>query len=289
MANFIVLTPIPVAPPPTKASQVVIYTKSDGLLYQLSSAGVETPIGIPAGGSAGQVLKKIDGTDYNVSWQSDLTGGGGASVAWGAITGTLSDQGDLNTSLAGKAASSHNHNASDLNAGTVAAARLGSGTADVNNFLRGDSTYGKTWNAVTKTSDTTRTSTTAISNDPDLVLSVSASKTYIIRIGVFYSVVTNAHGFRWRLVGPASPTLIRFSLNHTNPDSGFTGITGSAFDAADIQGGIVSAGEGFLFYEIGLQNGANAGTISISWAQGTSSGNATILRGGSYIEYIQMN
>jgi len=34
----------------------------------------------PAGGSGGQVLKKIDGTDYNYSWQADATGGGGGSA-----------------------------------------------------------------------------------------------------------------------------------------------------------------------------------------------------------------
>lgn len=33
----------------------------------------------PAGGTAGHVLKKIDGSDYNYSWQADVTGGGGWS------------------------------------------------------------------------------------------------------------------------------------------------------------------------------------------------------------------
>lgn len=37
-----------------------------------------------------------------------------ASAAWGGITGTLSDQTDLNTALAGKAASTHTHAQSDV-------------------------------------------------------------------------------------------------------------------------------------------------------------------------------
>lgn len=41
----------------------------------------------PAGGSATQVLKKIDGADYNYSWQTDATGGAGS--AWVATTVTL--------------------------------------------------------------------------------------------------------------------------------------------------------------------------------------------------------
>lgn len=32
---------------------------------------------IPAGGTTGQALKKVSGTDYDVSWQDDATGGGG--------------------------------------------------------------------------------------------------------------------------------------------------------------------------------------------------------------------
>ncbi len=57
---------------------------------------------IPAGGTGGQVLKKVDGTDYNTEWDDDLTGGGGGggdvsgpgaatdnrAVRWDGATGT---------------------------------------------------------------------------------------------------------------------------------------------------------------------------------------------------------
>ena len=36
---------------------------------------------VPAGGTANQVLKKIDGTDYNYSWQDD-SGGAGSGDSW---------------------------------------------------------------------------------------------------------------------------------------------------------------------------------------------------------------
>lgn len=52
-----------------------------------------------------------------------------------------SDVTNLTSDLAGKAAVSHTHNASDINAGTVATARLGGGTANSSTFLRGDQTY----------------------------------------------------------------------------------------------------------------------------------------------------
>lgn len=55
-------------------------------------------VGVPAGGTAGQVLEKIDGTDYNTQW---ATASGGT---WGSITGTLSDQTDLQSALDAKQA-----------------------------------------------------------------------------------------------------------------------------------------------------------------------------------------
>ena len=39
-------------------------------------------VGVPAGGTAGQVLAKIDGTDYNTEWV-DQTGGGGGGNSYG--------------------------------------------------------------------------------------------------------------------------------------------------------------------------------------------------------------
>ncbi len=54
--------------------------------------------GVPTGGTTGQLLSKIDGTDYNTEWTDPPT-----SAVWGAITGTLSDQTDLQGALDAKA------------------------------------------------------------------------------------------------------------------------------------------------------------------------------------------
>lgn len=48
-------------------------------------------VGVPAGGTAGQILSKVDGTDYNTKWINPVTGAG----VWGAITGNITDQTDL--------------------------------------------------------------------------------------------------------------------------------------------------------------------------------------------------
>lgn len=72
---------------------------SDPIVINVSNGPGPAGVGVPAGGTANQVLAKIDATDYNTHW---VTGGGGGSAAWGDITGTLSAQTDLQTALNGK-------------------------------------------------------------------------------------------------------------------------------------------------------------------------------------------
>lgn len=58
----------------------------------------------------------------------------------GAVSG-VADVTGLQSALDGKAAAGHAHAASDITSGTIAAARLGSGTASGSTFLRGDQAW----------------------------------------------------------------------------------------------------------------------------------------------------
>jgi hypothetical protein len=73
----------------------------NSLIAGTLSGTVATPgapgVGVPAGGSAGQVLAKVDGVSYNTEWVNVT-----ASAAWGTITGTLSAQSDLQSALDAK-------------------------------------------------------------------------------------------------------------------------------------------------------------------------------------------
>lgn len=69
------------APPPAELT-----------VYPVGPRGEPGP-GVPAGGTAGQVLKKVDGTDYNTAWQNEAGASpvvGLSQVAFGdPITGAL--------------------------------------------------------------------------------------------------------------------------------------------------------------------------------------------------------
>jgi hypothetical protein len=114
-------------PPADPTADMVWFNSAEGTAYIRYdntwvplSPGIAGPAGpgVAAGGTAGQVLTKVNGTDYNTQWsaQSSLT------IATSQVTG-------LDTALAGKAATSHTHAIDDLTDVTIT-------TAALNQFLK---------------------------------------------------------------------------------------------------------------------------------------------------------
>lgn len=83
--------------------------------------------GVPDGGTTGQVLQKKSDADQDVEW-GDCSG---ASTAWGSITGTLSDQTDLDTALGGKVPTTRTVNSKALSSDiSLTASDVGAQPAD---------------------------------------------------------------------------------------------------------------------------------------------------------------
>ena len=112
-------------------------TRGDLLFRNSSNITTRLPIG------TNTYVLTSDGTD--VSWQAPQSGSG---TSWGDITGTLSNQTDLQTALDGKAAingsSSENFNTANLTVESTATITIGTWTLSIDGFgnLEIDSTDG---------------------------------------------------------------------------------------------------------------------------------------------------
>jgi hypothetical protein len=139
---------------------------------------------------------------------------------------------------------------------------------------------------VFKTSDETITNDATLNNDSQLFFTVAANTTYQFRLEVLFDSGSTPD-FKYRHSGPANPTLVRITQQDSPPGSTtLTYSVATAFSAADVvvNGGAVTNG-GYVKLTGIIQNGANAGTFRFQWAQNNSSGTATTVRAGSYVEY----
>lgn len=103
-----------------------------GVPGPVGPVGPQGPIGpagqgVPIGGTAGQVLAKVNGVDYNTEWITPQD----QYAVWGGITGTLSSQTDLQTALDGKLPQSGGYITGDIQSLNGSQFRTFSGTDSV--------------------------------------------------------------------------------------------------------------------------------------------------------------
>jgi hypothetical protein len=153
----------------------------------------------------------------------------------------------------------------------------------------GDTVAGQTWTTVKKTADQTKQTDSNLANDSALQFSMLANTKYAIHIVVFFDTAANPD-FKFALSGPTSPTLVRVLRQHIDPNALTTIITASetSYTASTAVAGGTGTNGGYIEMHIIVQNGANAGTFAFQWAQNTSNGSATIVRAGSYLEYMTL-
>jgi hypothetical protein len=159
----------------------------------------------------------------------------------------------------------------------------GLGSGDWQDPVGNDNTY-VTITAV-KAADTSRSSTTTLTADPDLTFSVLANSKYLVR---FALIITGGatEDFKFSVGGPASFTLnssIWYNTGNTTTITGDDSPNDNTPDSVTIP--CHATVPSTVWFDGYIATSGTAGTVSIKWAQNTSGATATILKAGSYIAY----
>ena len=136
-----------------------------------------------------------------------------------------------------------------------------------------------------KASDTSRSSTTSQTNDPDLIVAVAANAVYYFDLWLNYEGSTQGSSdLKLGMAVPASATL-KSSASYVNSSGGSVVEVYYNNGAAALVPGTNGAGNIRGFYMKGtVAISSTSGNVALSWAQNTSSGTATVLHAGSALK-----
>jgi hypothetical protein len=162
------------------------------------------------------------------------------------------------------------------------------GVSGLSGFSGQSATGGVTFQAAYKSADTTKNNTSVLTADPDLHFTIGANEVWTLETYLIFNSSTNTPGLAVSFTGPASPTLVNINGERvTSNNSTFDGqvhgggkaITsfGTQYDFAGIISGETERLKGIII------NGANSGTITLTWAQVTATAENTTLKQGSFI------
>jgi hypothetical protein len=141
-------------------------------------------------------------------------------------------------------------------------------------------------NGVSKraSADQSITSSTTFADATGLTANLDPNKSYRFELNIVFNLVSIVSGYKFQLVGPASPP------NVISVSKVFNGVLGTLLSAttqtslsSSIAGALATAGLHVFTLEGLIENGANAGTLKLQFAQNTSDANAITLKRGSYL------
>jgi hypothetical protein len=148
---------------------------------------------------------------------------------------------------------------------------------------------------IRKTADTTRTSTTAFTNDPDFVFTNVPAGNYVIEANFRWT--GGAGGVQTGIATTGTPVTSAIFWYAQGPSGGtcgaatFSPINGALTDGTFTNYNCTSVTTATHNYPAGMNNLqiTNSGTLSLQWAQNSSSGTGTVLQDGSYWILTRIN
>ena len=143
---------------------------------------------------------------------------------------------------------------------------------------------------VKKTSNENRSSTTTLTNDNTLTISLNASTTYHIRGKIFFSTGNATMDYKYALAYSGTTNSIMCKRVHAAAGAA----SGTDNEVSLAQNSIIgttsvtatTSGIGYVEIDIIIQTNT-AGTFGFQWAQDTSNGSNLTVLAGSYLEYLQ--
>ncbi len=137
-----------------------------------------------------------------------------------------------------------------------------------------------------KTGDTSRANTAAYAADPHLQIPVAANTTYVIEAkGVYQAGATGS--LKFQMSFPSGATMEAGSWEYDPGTDEWAATIMALTSPASFVIGLVGTGGNLPFRLNGtLFVGANAGTLTLDWAQNVSNATATILRKGCSLKAL---
>lgn len=124
---------------------------------------------------------------------------------------------------------------------------------------------------------------TTLVDIPQLEINVDAYERVLFRFNVFYNTAAAAD-FKYQVAIPGSPTVYRQLTEGMAPDDTAVDLALATSSAAVALTGAANA-NGFVRITGVLVNGANAGQITLQFAQNSANASDTTVYAGSFMEY----
>lgn len=139
------------------------------------------------------------------------------------------------------------------------------------------------WVDVIKDTTTTIATNTVLATDAQLQFPVQANTTYMIE-GEIWIISNSVSGYKMGITGPAAPTLLRAFLSELDDGNTLTHFDVVAY--SQMRNNTPGSTEiTNLKFRATLENGVNAGTFGIQFAQNVSSATVFTVSKGSYLKY----
>ena len=213
-------------------------------------------------------------------------GGINLKVIWSAIEAYL----DTLFSLAGTGVTggdAHDHWGGDgaqISHTTLSAIGVNS-HAEIDAYINAGATG--EWTVNKKTADESKVSDTALAQDAVLKQTLTANKIYAFRGRIFFTTNTTAD-FKFRFVCAGTSFLIKYT---SYPSGSVTGTVGKDVVSPGTTVSVICTGTtgGYIEFDGVVGIDGSDRVLSFQWAQNTSNVGATVVKEGSYLEYLLIN